>query len=133
MDAQLLISAQTTSRYANALYAAAALDLPRRGVVHLEGGMGAIAQALVQAIREHGGERALAPGGHPHRHPRGATGGCTHERGEDFDADIVVANLTPWNLHQLLVQEPSAPQLHPRSSQRTPGAHSWFTWASTAP
>ena len=35
VDGQLLIAAQTTSRYANALYGASALDLPRRGVVHL--------------------------------------------------------------------------------------------------
>jgi phytoene dehydrogenase-like protein len=33
VDAQLLIAAQTTSKRANSLYGAAALDLPRRGVV----------------------------------------------------------------------------------------------------
>ncbi|MGD8750831.1 MAG: NAD(P)-binding protein, partial [Anaerolineales bacterium] len=55
VDAQLLISAQTTSRYANALYAASALDLPRRGVVHVRGGMGALAETLVETIRNHGG------------------------------------------------------------------------------
>lgn len=47
VDGQLLIAAQTTSARANALYGASALDLPRRGVVHLEGGMGAIAETLV--------------------------------------------------------------------------------------
>ncbi|MCX7854014.1 MAG: hypothetical protein N2383_14700, partial [Caldilineales bacterium] len=31
VDAQLLIAAQTTADHANALYGAAALDLPRRG------------------------------------------------------------------------------------------------------
>ena len=48
VDAQLLISAQVTSEHANALYGAAALDLPRRGVVHLSGGIGAIAETLVE-------------------------------------------------------------------------------------
>ena len=55
VDAQLLISAHTTSGYAescsgaaiSALYGASALDLPRRAVVHLEG---AIAQSLAQEI-----------------------------------------------------------------------------------
>ena len=56
IDGQLLISSQVTSKYANALYGAAALDLPRRGVVHLEGGMGSIASKLVKALIENGGE-----------------------------------------------------------------------------
>ena len=50
VDGQLLISAQTTSEHANALYAAAALDLPRRGVVQAEGGMGAIAFTLADTL-----------------------------------------------------------------------------------
>ena len=54
-DAQLLISAQTTSEKVNALYGASALDLPRRGVVHVKGGVGAIAETLVNAIRANGG------------------------------------------------------------------------------
>jgi phytoene dehydrogenase-like protein len=61
VDAQLLISAQATSRQANALYAASALDLPRRGVVHLTGGMGALAQTLTEAVRRSGGAGAPAP------------------------------------------------------------------------
>ena len=56
VDAQLLIAAQTTSAHANALYGAAALDLPRRGVVHLTGGIGAIAQTLADAVQRHGGK-----------------------------------------------------------------------------
>lgn len=56
VDAQLLIAAQTTSRYANALYGAAALDLPRRGVVHLQGGMRAIAETLAEVVCQNGGQ-----------------------------------------------------------------------------
>ena len=40
LDAQLLIAAQTTSDYTNALYGSAALDLPRRGVNHVQGALG---------------------------------------------------------------------------------------------
>ena len=47
VDAQLLISAQTTSENANALYGATALDLPRRGVRVFESGIGSIAARLV--------------------------------------------------------------------------------------
>ena len=56
IDAQLLISAQTTTPYANALYGAAALDLPRRGVAHVHGGMGRIAELLADAVRRNGGQ-----------------------------------------------------------------------------
>jgi hypothetical protein len=56
IDAQLLISAQTTSKDANALYGAAALDLPRRGVVHLQGGMGTISTMLAEALVKNGGQ-----------------------------------------------------------------------------
>src|SRR5262249_36497176 len=56
VDGQLLIAAQTTSRRAMALYGAAALDLPRRGVVHLAGGIGAISETLVRSVKASGGQ-----------------------------------------------------------------------------
>ena len=43
-------------RRANALYGAAALDMPRRGVAHVRGGIGALAEALADAVRRHGGQ-----------------------------------------------------------------------------
>lgn len=105
VDAQLLIAAQTTSRSANALYGAAALDLPRRGVVHLAGGMGASAAALAAAVTRHGGRlhyrqpasRIVLERGRP-------VAVETERRGrvERFPADLVVANLTPWNIAGLL-------------------------------
>jgi phytoene dehydrogenase-like protein len=102
VDAQLLISAQTTSQYANSLYGASALDLPRRGVVHLEGGMEAVANGLVATIRRNGGKvlfrkeatRIIVQGGKPK--------GVEARRGEYFPADIVVANLPPANIQRLL-------------------------------
>jgi len=101
VDAQLLIAAQTTSVHANALYGASALDLPRRGVVHLEGGIGSIADTLVAAVRAHGGQvhfrqtvtKVLAAGGRPT--------GVETKRGQRFPADIVIANLPPWNIADL--------------------------------
>jgi phytoene dehydrogenase-like protein len=102
VDAQLLIASQTTSRYTNALYGASALDLPRRGVVHAEGGMGTIAGTLVEAVRGSGGQvhfrqqvgRIVVEGGRPTA--------VETKKGASFPADVVVANLTPWNVAQLL-------------------------------
>ncbi len=102
VDAQLLIAAQATSAQANALYGAAALDLPRRGIVHLKGGMGGIAQTLAAAVQQHGG-RVL------YRHEvqriimaRGRPAAVETKRGQRFPADVVIANLPPWNVAALL-------------------------------
>lgn len=102
LDAQLLISAQTTSNRANALYGAAALDMPRKGVVHLEGGMGAIADGLAECVRRNGGKvvyrrraTSLVMG------PKGPIAVETN-KGQTFPADAVVANLTPARLRELL-------------------------------
>ena len=101
-DGQLLISAQATSSSANALFGAAAMDLPRKGVVHLEGGIGTIAEQLVQAIRTNGGRvlmrqeaaRIVLEGGRPRA--------VETQQGNSLPAELVIANLTPWNLVQLL-------------------------------
>jgi len=105
VDAQLLIAAQTTSIHANALYGAAALDLPRRGVVHLKGGMGTIAETLAEAVRQNGGQvhyrqevsRVVLEKGRPVA--------VETRRGKSFPADMVVANLTPWDVARLLGEE----------------------------
>jgi len=55
IDAQLLVSAQTTSKRCNALFAALALDLPRKSPCTLVGGMGSIARILSEAILQRGG------------------------------------------------------------------------------
>lgn len=105
-DAQLLISAQTTSSHANALYSATALDLARQGVYHVQGGIGGLAQSLAEAIQVRGG-RVL------YKH-RASTidvvdGGARavialKQRREEvrIPADFVIANLTPWSLDTLL-------------------------------
>ncbi len=102
VDAQLLISSQTTSRRANSLYGASALDLARRGVVHLRGGMGTIANILAEAVRQNGGKvlyrqeatRIIHEGGHPVA--------VETRRGGSFPAQVVIANLPPWNIANLL-------------------------------
>jgi len=103
VDGQLLIASQTTSRYTNALYGASALDLPRRGAAHAEGGMGAIAGELVDAVRGYGGQvlfRQEATRIVVHR--SGQPAAIETNKGASFPADIVVLNLTPWNIAQLL-------------------------------
>lgn len=109
LDGQLLIAAQGIASEVNGLYGAAALDLYRRGVAHVEGGVGSIAETLVKALKAYGGQVL-------YRHEvtsirRGAVAapraGKAHayqietKRGS-FEADGVVANLTPWALVKLL-------------------------------
>lgn len=101
IDGQLLISAQTLSRRSNSLFSASALDLPRRGVVHLEGGIGTIAVQLREAVSQHGGDILLK---HPVKSIIPKTKGfkITTAKNDEFEADIVIGNLTPWNFRQLM-------------------------------
>lgn len=102
VDAGLLIAAQATSASVNALYGAAALDLPRRGVAELAGGMGAIAEALAAGVRAHGGRvrykraatRIVVENGRPVA--------VETARGGSLPADVVVANLPAADVARLL-------------------------------
>jgi C-3',4' desaturase CrtD len=102
VDAQLLISAQTTAAETLWPYAAVALDLARQGVVEVEGGIGGLAKTLAAALRRAGG-RLLTK-----REVTGLTwhgnrvDGVVTRRGERFPADLVLANLTPWSLVRLI-------------------------------
>jgi C-3',4' desaturase CrtD len=102
IDAQLLISAQTTADHANALYGSVAMDLPRAGAYHVQGGMGGIAQTLVSALKAQGGKiqfrREVT-----HIEPQSDhTFRLYTNKHEVFEADIVIANVTPWALNTLL-------------------------------
>lgn len=108
LDGQLLISAQTTSKYVNALWGATALDLARQGVYHVRGGIGGLAQTLVDTLRRYGGEILYR-----HRASRlevidgrivGVWVTRSRHSAEEFfmPADFVVANTTPWDAAQLL-------------------------------
>lgn len=102
LDGQLLISAQTTADKANAMYGSAALDLPRRGVNHVQGGIGALAATLVDWIRANGGEvhfrqqvtRIDVRG-------RRAVSVYTNKK-LCLQGDFILANLTPWALAGVL-------------------------------
>ncbi len=102
VDGQLLISAQAESDETNALYGAAALDLPSSGVMHLKGGMGTISNLLVQSIRRQGGQVVFRQEASRIRMERGRPSGVDTRQGESFEADMVVANLTPWNVRNLV-------------------------------
>jgi C-3',4' desaturase CrtD len=105
IDAQLLISAQTTSPCANALYGAAALDLPRRGAAHLQGGIGAVAETLAAAVEQNGGRVLKRQEVARIVMQRGRPAAVETKRGESFPADRVIANLPPWNIAALLGAE----------------------------
>lgn len=116
LDAQLLIAAQATAGETNALYGGAALDLPRRGVYHVDGGMGALADTLVRWIRENGGEvRFRQQVTHIDAQAKRAARVHTN-KGLSLEADWVVANVTPWSLQRLLGEAA------PRSLQRETAA-----------
>lgn len=108
LDAQLLISAQTTTRYVNALYGATALDLARQGVFHIETGIGGIAQTLVDKFTALGGTIHYRWRVNRIEIKQGQASGVYAKHGkhakndEFFPADFVIANTTPWNLQQLL-------------------------------
>jgi C-3',4' desaturase CrtD len=102
VDGQLLIAAQATSSAANALYGASALDLPRRGVVHLEGGMGAIAQTLAAAVRANGGEVRYRQEVVHIRFEDGHPVAIETKRGDSIPATVVIANLPPWNIKPIV-------------------------------
>ena len=122
IDGQLLISAQTTSQNAYALYSATALDLARQGVYHAKGGIGGIAEQLVGKIRELGGDVLFRQNVTRIAVENDSVSGVWAKKGrrtqhEDFyPADFVIANTTPWSLEQLL--DANAPEPLRRENKR---------------
>ncbi len=105
LDGQLLISAQATADRANALYAAAALDMPRRGVAHVRGGIGRLAEALAEAVRRGGGriqyrQRVTHV---VNNHGRGYR--IITNKDGDFNAEQVIFNLPPHDAAALLGED----------------------------
>ncbi len=107
LDAVSQITVQASSAEAEAPFAVAAMDYYFRGTRHVHGGIGALATALVEALRALGVEvrlsdavRRIAP----------ADGGWrVHSRRGDVDARQVIANLTPHALRAVLGD--AAPEL----------------------
>lgn len=102
VDGNLLISAQAISDHADALYGASVLDLPRRGVMHVRGGMGAIAETLVSWIQANGGEVKYRQRVTRLETANGRVRAAVTARQMRFEADVFLANLTPWGLEALL-------------------------------
>lgn len=102
LDAQLLISAQTTADKANALYGSAALDLPRRGVNHVRGGIGNLAKTLADWIQENGGQVLYRQEVTKIVMENGRAAAVRSNKGLTVEADWLLANLTPWGLVGLL-------------------------------
>ncbi|MEM7112584.1 MAG: NAD(P)/FAD-dependent oxidoreductase [Chloroflexota bacterium] len=132
LDAQLLISAQTTSTEANALYGSAALDLPRRGVNHVHGGIGSLAKTLVEWIRVNGG-KVLYRQQVMVVETNGRSVAVTTAKGRRFTGDKLVANLTPWALADLLGEAaPSKLVQEVRKRPSTWGAFMLYLGVDTA-
>lgn len=121
IDGLLLISAQVRSDRALALYGAGALDFPWRGVAHVRGGMGGIADALVEGIRKHGGRVLTRRRVVSVEREAGRVRAVVCNTGERFHGDAVVLNTTPWNLRAFLDpdQGPLPPSL---ATLRSPDA-----------
>ncbi len=132
VDAQLIISAQATSRSANALYGAAALDLPRRGVVHLTGGMGAIAEKLASSLRRYKGQIVYRQRVTKIEFHRGRPSAVLTQRGEVFPADWVIANTPPENLNTLLQESFTRIEKGPAAEPEDWGAFMIYLGADTA-
>ncbi len=114
IDATLLISAQNTADKVNGVYGATAMDLARQGVNHVEGGIGGIAETLVDKVRDSGGEvlyrqyvrRIVIENGQAIGVY--ATKGRRSKKEVFFPADFVVVNNTPWSLEKMLGEDAPA-------------------------
>ena len=125
LDAQLLISAQTTSAHASALFGAAATDLPRKGVTHPEGGIGGISDQLVEAIRANGGTVHFRQEVTRLEVKDNQIVAAHTNKGERYECDVCIANLTPWDLARLLGD--AAPAKLRRETQTRPDQWGAFT------
>ena len=125
LDAQLLISAQTTSDNASALFGAAAADLPRKGVTHPEGGIGGISDQLVEAIRAFGGQVHFRQEVTRFETKDGRIIAAHTNKGARFECDVCIANLTPWDMARLLGD--AAPGKLKNDVQRLPDEWGAFT------
>jgi phytoene dehydrogenase-like protein len=128
VDAQLLISAQATSADTNALYGASALDLPRRGVVHLPGGIGSIAETLAQSVRSNGGQVLYRREATQVLFQGGKVSAVETRQGEHYPADLVIANLPPLNIARL-IPETRGPELE-RLARRLRKLHPPDGWGA---
>jgi len=125
LDAQLLISAQSLAQSTNALYGSAALDLPRRGVNHVRGGIGSLAQTLANWGSQRGLTLLYRQKVERLEVKQGRGIRVYTNKKQTFEADAFVANLTPWGLAALLGE--NAPRALGREIQTRPPTWGAFT------
>lgn len=105
IDAQLQIFAQCDSEACAYLYAAIALNIPRRGMYAIRGGAAALTNALVEAIKKSGGTVRLDTT--VLRLSYDASGRATGVEllsGETIEATrAIVSNLTVWDTYGKLI------------------------------
>ncbi len=111
IDAQLQLFAGCASDECAYLYAAVALDLPRRGMYALRGGASAIAHALTDSIKGSGGRvRFDTTALRLAFDESGRAAGVTLLSGETIGASrAVVSNLTVWDTYGKLVGQSRTP------------------------
>ncbi len=101
IDAQLLISVQTTAAYASAVNAAIALDLPSKGTCRLTGGIGSVAEELAASVERSGGRVVYGLEATALEVAAKKVRAVVCGNGESVPADVVIANLTPESLERL--------------------------------
>jgi phytoene dehydrogenase-like protein len=87
------------------LYGAAALDMPRRGVAHIHGGIGRLSELLVDAVRRHGGQVHYRQRVVSVRSLPGGSYRIVTDKGAEWDAVTVLFNLPPWDAAALLGED----------------------------
>lgn len=115
IDAQLMISVQATSREANVLNAAIALDLPVSGTWRVRGGVGRIAELLAASVEKDGGAVVYNKKVIRLDTIRREALGVETADGDALAADIIIANLTPDSLEQLEGRAPESAKVGIRS------------------
>ncbi len=118
VDGQLLISAQATANECAWLYGAVALDFARIGAHYVEGGAWSLARTLAAALARDGGELRFRTWVKRILMHNGRAAGVETERGEQFFASQVVANVTLWDAARLLGQD--SPRRLRRAIERAP-------------
>ncbi len=105
IDAQLQLSAQTSSAECAYLYAACALAQPRRGLYTIDGGADALTRALTDALKQSGGTlRCDTTALRLTMNASGHATGVELLSGERIEATrAVVSNLTVWDTYGKLV------------------------------
>ncbi len=115
LNAVCQITVQCEADSAEAPFALSALDYFWRGAGHVRGGIGVLAQAMVEAIRNLGGEVSFADRAVHIRQERGRW--CVQSRRGLRSAPAVVLNLLPSAARALLPDEDLGTQLDARDGK----------------